>query len=88
MATVMTWGNSEGIQGRCDAKCHYARGPICHCMCIGRYHGRGLEPGGVQRVMREYGEQILEAAKKKAAKEGFALEAKDIGDLLMELGRK
>ena len=39
MATIMTWGNSEGIQGRCDAKCHTAEKPECDCMCRGRFHG-------------------------------------------------
>ena len=43
MATLMTWGNSDGTKGRCDARCHDAKEPECSCMCQGRYHGIGQE---------------------------------------------
>lgn len=82
MATVMTWGNSEGTQGRCDARCHNAVEWKCRCMCRGRYHGRASMKGGMDQAIREYGEEILEGAKKRAAKEGFEIKAKDIGELL------
>ena len=52
--TVMSWGNSEGTQGRCDEKCHSAVGPDCHCMCGGRYHGANLRPGGLPGAMKDY----------------------------------
>jgi hypothetical protein len=46
MATLIQWGNSEGIKGRCDAKCHNAKRPECECICGGRYHG--CAQGGTQ----------------------------------------
>jgi hypothetical protein len=42
MATLISVGNSEGIQGRCDAKCYNATGPDCDCVCGSRNHGAGL----------------------------------------------
>jgi len=88
MATVMSWGNSEGVQGRCDAKCHSARLPECDCMCGGRYHGKGLVPGGLEQAVREYGDEILESAKQRAADEGVELKAKSVGELLTILSRQ
>ena len=43
MATVITVSNSEGVVGRCDAKCHNASEPECDCICGGRLHGVGAE---------------------------------------------
>jgi hypothetical protein len=34
--------NSEGIVGRCDAKCYEAQFPGCECICGGGNHGAGL----------------------------------------------
>lgn len=75
MATVMRWGNSEGEQGRCDAKCHNATEPHCDCMCGGRYHGAELVAGELERRVTAFGEDVLEAAKARAAAEGLDLEA-------------
>jgi hypothetical protein len=41
MTTLMTWGNSDGTKGRCDAKCYDAACPDCDCMCNGMNHGKG-----------------------------------------------
>jgi hypothetical protein len=41
VTTLITVGNSEGIVGRCDAKCYNAAGPDCDCICQGRNHGKG-----------------------------------------------
>ncbi len=41
MTTVYSVYNSEGCVGRCDAKCHDAEGPECHCICGGANHGVG-----------------------------------------------
>lgn len=30
MTTLMQWGNSDGIKGRCDEKCHSASESACH----------------------------------------------------------
>jgi len=39
MATLVKVGNSEGITGQCDARCHKAKKVDCQCVCGGRYHG-------------------------------------------------
>lgn len=75
--TVMSWGNSEGIQGRCDAKCHNAKCATCHCMCGGRYHGT-VRNGTFEEVRRAQGEQILEDAKQRAEAEGWDLHASQL----------
>ena len=72
MATLMYWGNSDGIKGRCDAKCHNAKSPDCHCMCGGRYHG-GAAKGDLAARVAEHGAEILEAAKERCKAEGLNL---------------
>jgi hypothetical protein len=74
MSTAMQWGNSDGIKGRCDAKCHNAVSPDCDCMCGGRYHG-AKRNGTFNDVRRQYGAEILAAAEQRAAAEGLTLEA-------------
>jgi hypothetical protein len=39
VTTLIAVYNSEGCQGRCDAKCYAAREPECECICGGRNHG-------------------------------------------------
>lgn len=73
MVTLMSWGNSEGTKGRCDAKCHNAKDPDCDCMCGGRYHG-GASDGTLSERVKQYGEEILEGARVRAAAEGWTLE--------------
>ena len=41
MTTAIVVSNSDGIVGRCDAKCHNASSPDCDCICGGRLHGSG-----------------------------------------------
>lgn len=41
MATIYAVYNGEGCVGRCDARCHEAKGFDCHCICGGAYHGVG-----------------------------------------------
>ncbi len=41
MTTLISWSNSNGNQGRCDAKCYEATSPDCDCICGGRNHGAG-----------------------------------------------
>jgi hypothetical protein len=36
MTTLIAAYDSEGCIGRCDAKCHNATSPDCHCICGGR----------------------------------------------------
>ena len=42
MTTVIAVYNSQGCVGRCDAKCHEAQEPVCHCVCGGVNHGAGI----------------------------------------------
>lgn len=85
MTTVMSWGNSEGTKGRCDAKCHTAEKPDCDCMCGGRYHGAANKEGGLERAVREHGEEVLTAAKERARREGLELQWADPRTLLAAL---
>ncbi len=43
MATVLAVHSSQGCLGRCDARCHEARGTVCRCVCGGANHGVGAE---------------------------------------------
>lgn len=43
MTTVLSFHNSDGCVGRCDAKCHDAKHPECDCICGGANHGCGLQ---------------------------------------------
>lgn len=41
--TLISVYNSEGLVGRCDAKCYSASEPDCDCICGGRNHRAGLQ---------------------------------------------
>jgi len=41
MTTLITVSNSDGIVGRCDAKCYEATHQDCDCICGGKNHGAG-----------------------------------------------
>jgi hypothetical protein len=43
MVTLISYSNSSGEQGRCDAKCYDATQPECDCICGGANHGAGLQ---------------------------------------------
>ena len=74
MSTIMSWGDSSGTRGRCDAHCHNAKHPKCVCCCGGRFHGSANQPGGVEHAVRDYWDDVLDEAQKKAKEEGLALE--------------
>ena len=74
MTTIMTWGNSEGTKGRCDASCHNAKYSKCVCMCGGRYHGAAHQPGGVEQAVHETWEDAIQEAERKAKAEGMELD--------------
>ena len=47
MTTVIVVYNSEGVVGRCDAKCHEAKpGSSCDCVCGGAMHACGAANAG------------------------------------------
>lgn len=43
MVALISYSNSSGEQGRCDAKCYEATQPECECICGGANHGAGLQ---------------------------------------------
>jgi hypothetical protein len=57
MATLITYGNSEGTR-RCDARCHDATEPNCDCICGGRNHGVGLKQA--EKNTRELAEEWID----------------------------
>ncbi len=75
MATLMSWGNSEGIKGRCDSRCHEACEPKCVCMCGGRFHGCALQSGGVQKAVEDFWDEAFADAIKRAEEQGMELAA-------------
>ncbi len=81
MATVIQWGNSEGIQGRCDAKCHGATDPKCFCMCGGRYHGANHRPGGLRAAMETHENEIVSEENQRSAELGLTIRFRGIADL-------
>lgn len=42
MVTLIEVYNSDGLVGRCDAKCYKAHEPECTCVCGGANHGACL----------------------------------------------
>lgn len=63
MATIFAVYNNDGCVGRCDAKCHEAKEPECHCICGGAFHGVGAK---IAQDDRKYlsDAEILEQARK------------------------
>lgn len=55
--------NSDGVVGRCDAKCYTAKTPKCECICGGMNHGAG-ESNAIDNT-REYAEEWIEAYDEK-----------------------
>lgn len=43
MATLIAVYDSDGLVGRCDAKCYNASSPGCECICGGKNHGAGVQ---------------------------------------------
>lgn len=80
--TLMSWSSSGGARGRCDSRCHNAARPDCLCMCGGRYHGAARQPGGLLEMVQVHGEEVLAAARARAAAEGLELRALSVAELL------
>jgi hypothetical protein len=43
MVTLIAVYNSEGLVGRCDARCYAASDERCRCICQGKNHRKGLQ---------------------------------------------
>lgn len=78
MATILSWSSSNGLKGRCDAKCHNAASPPAHCkcMCGGAYHGAALR-GELQEIIQQRRLEIIASAKIRAAAEACTLQVWD-----------
>jgi hypothetical protein len=56
---------SQSVEGRarsCDAKCHRAKRPSCHCICGGKYHGIArdrTEPSSLEEAEKMLSHQGL-----------------------------
>jgi len=61
VSTLIAVYNSDGCQGRCDAKCYDAHEPDCDCICGGRNHGAGKQQA-IDNT-REMAESWLEQAR-------------------------
>lgn len=72
MTTLIAVYNSQGLVGRCDAKCYMATGPECDCICGGKNHGAGLEKA-VENT-RELAESWLERYTKEKKLESWRSE--------------
>jgi hypothetical protein len=70
--TVMSWYDSSGLRGRCDARCHEAAEPFCDCMCGGAYHGSSRN-GTFEKVREAHAEVLLEAID-RGKKQGFTVD--------------
>jgi len=66
MAMVIAVYNSDGCVGRCDARCHRAKGFDCNCICGGALHGVGTD---IAREDHQYisGEEIIAECRKRGA---------------------
>lgn len=73
MCTLIAVYNSDGCVGRCDARCHKATTPQCHCICGGRYHG-GKAQGDLEERVHKFWDEVLDAAETKCREEGQRLE--------------
>ncbi len=76
MTTIMTWGNSSGTRGRCDAKCHNAKHDKCKCMCGGKFHGASHHAGGIEQAVKDRWDDAMKIAEQNAQSRGMEIKAK------------
>jgi hypothetical protein len=73
MTTVIAVYSSDGCEGRCDAKCHDAKGTLCDCVCRGRLHGCGRDNAVSENTRDFFGDEALEAAQAWARDHGVEI---------------
>jgi hypothetical protein len=66
MSTVLAVYNTKGCLGRCDARCHEARGTVCRCVCGGANHGVGVEQAAENSA--QMGEEIARSCQDNAGR--------------------
>ena len=78
MTTILSWGNSQGEKGRCDAKCHNATTDPAHCkcMCGGAFHGIARNPN-LEQFAAEHARELIAKARRLAASQGYELKTFD-----------
>lgn len=67
MSTLIEVRTSDGVIGRCDAKCYDAQHARCECVCGGANHGQGREA-----AMRNTRDLAWEWAEAYAESKGFS----------------
>ena len=63
MTTLIAVYNSDGLVGRCDAKCHEASEPDCDCVCGGMNHGAGRKKAAENTA--KHGREMINAWRKE-----------------------
>lgn len=76
MVTLISVYNSDGLVGRCDAKCYNATDPDCDCICGGANHGAGRKQAAENT--RALAEKWIE---EYAERKGLTIFAADINEL-------
>jgi hypothetical protein len=61
MTTLIAVYDSDGVVGRCDARCYNAADDECECICGGRNHAAGIEQATDNT--RELAESWIEKAR-------------------------
>lgn len=80
MTTLIAVYNSEGCQGRCDAKCYEAQEPVCTCVCGGKNHGAGL-----QQAMNNTREYVEAWVKEYAESNGIDVTKIELAEAINQL---
>jgi hypothetical protein len=66
--TLIVAVDSNGVYGRCDAKCHDATGPKCTCICGGVYHGKGSGTAALRQAIKDRGDAVVVSLRAAGAK--------------------
>jgi hypothetical protein len=80
VTTAIIVRTSQGVVGRCDARCHGAISPECDCICGGRLHGIGVDQAIEQNTRLWFGDELADELRTFAERNGI-----DAGDLTAEL---
>lgn len=66
--TLISIYNSDGLVGRCDARCYDAKHPDCVCICGGMNHGGGKQKA-IDNITEHVKNQIRENYKPLAGRD-------------------
>ena len=67
MTTLISIHNSDGCQGRCDARCYDATHDNCNCICGGMNHGKGIDQA-INNTAELANQWVEEFTKKKQSR--------------------